>query len=87
MPLSFIIGGCGCGKTSECIKRIAELEKTAKSIIYIVPQQFTLETERLLLDASEGGAIMKTRVLSFRRLSYALRARPCFCCAPYSIRA
>ncbi|MBQ9604030.1 MAG: PD-(D/E)XK nuclease family protein, partial [Firmicutes bacterium] len=72
MPLSFIIGGCGCGKTSECIKRIAELEKTAKSIIYIVPQQFTLETERLLLDASEGGAIMKTRVLSFRRLSYVL---------------
>ncbi|MBQ9604800.1 MAG: hypothetical protein IJR45_05220, partial [Firmicutes bacterium] len=72
MSLSFIIGGCGCGKTSECIKRISGLEKTAKSIIYIVPQQFTLETERLLLDASAGGAIMKTRVLSFRRLSYVL---------------
>ena len=72
MSLSFIIGGCGCGKTSECIKRISELEKTPCSILYIVPQQFTLETERLLLEASENGAIMKTRVLSFRRLAYTL---------------
>ncbi|MBR6400862.1 MAG: PD-(D/E)XK nuclease family protein [Firmicutes bacterium] len=69
MALDMIIGGCGSGKTHECIKRIVQLEKTAKNIIYIVPQQFTLETERMLLAENGRGAIMKTRVLSFHRLA------------------
>ncbi len=68
MALRFIIGGCGSGKTCECVKRIEELEKTADNIIYIVPQQFTLETENMLL--AKKGAIMKTRVLSFHRLAH-----------------
>lgn len=72
MSLGFIIGGCGCGKTVECVKRITALEQAGENSIFIVPQQFTLETERLLLENSREKAIMRARVLSFRRLAYVL---------------
>lgn len=72
MPLDLIIGACGSGKTAECIRRIMQLEQAGENVIYLVPQQFTLESERLLLEKSAGCAIMKTRVLSFRRLAYVI---------------
>ena len=70
MAYQLIIGGSGSGKTYECIKRISALDKAGENVIYIVPQQFTLEAENMLLSASNTGAIMRTRVLSFKRLAY-----------------
>ena len=70
MALQLIMGGCGSGKTRECIKRITQLDKAGESVIYIVPQQFTLEAENMLITASGAGAIMRSRVLSFKRLAY-----------------
>ncbi|MBQ6555044.1 MAG: hypothetical protein IJL89_07425, partial [Firmicutes bacterium] len=70
MAYGLITGGCGSGKTYECIKRISELDKAGENIIYIVPQQFTLEAENMLLSAVGSGAIMRSRVLSFKRLAY-----------------
>lgn len=70
--MNFILGRSGTGKTFRCLKEIAESQKKndSGSIILIVPEQFTLQAERDLLKITEGDAMLKARVLSFKRLAY-----------------
>ncbi len=77
MALQYIFGGAGSGKTAWCQQEIAAKIKTGgarQSLIYIVPEQFTLESEKQLCNAISGGAIMNLEVLSFQRLAYRLFA-------------
>lgn len=72
MSLQFIIGNSGSGKTEYMYRRIvaeAELNPT-KNYLVIVPEQFTLQTQRSLVDYSSNKAIMNVDVLSFKRLAY-----------------
>lgn len=75
MGLRFILGTSGTGKTSTCINEMLSKESGDKNIIYIVPEQFTLEAERALINNFNSKAILKTQVLSFKRLSFHLFAQ------------
>ena len=72
MAVRYIIGGTGKGKSELCFKKIvAEAEKNLnKNYFVIVPEQFTLQTQRDLVRLSSSKAIMNIDVLSFMRLAY-----------------
>ncbi|MFV0503040.1 MAG: PD-(D/E)XK nuclease family protein [Lachnospirales bacterium] len=55
--------------TNKIAKMLLKLEKE-KQIIYIVPEQSTLHTERTLMEKSGRKAIMQSQVYSFKRLAF-----------------
>lgn len=67
MGLRLITGRSGSGKTKLCLEEISSKQKIGKRLIYIVPEQFSLQAERELV--KESGGIMPAVVLSFRRLA------------------
>lgn len=72
MGLRFILGRAGTGKTYKCLTEIAEHQKTGGNAVLIVPEQFSLQAEKELIAKTEGGAMLKARVLSFKRLAYSV---------------
>ena len=72
MSLRYIFGKTGSGKTALCIKEITEKDNIDNTLLYIVPEQFSMESERLLVSANKKGTIMNTSVFSFRHLAYHL---------------
>ncbi|MCL2592482.1 MAG: exodeoxyribonuclease V subunit gamma [Defluviitaleaceae bacterium] len=71
MSLRFILGRSGSGKTTVCLNEIVENNKNAdSSLIYIVPEQFSIQSEKNILEKSGLFAIMDIHVLSFKRLAY-----------------
>ena len=80
MPLTFVLGLPGSGKTTHCINAITEaaskfLASDSPPLFYIVPEQYSLQAERLLIARSSAGAIMQAQALSFGRLAYYVFAR------------
>lgn len=72
MKLQLILGSSGSGKTfllQEMICKEALLHPN-KTYLYIVPEQFTLEAQRELVQRQKGNAIMNIDVLSFLRLAW-----------------
>lgn len=67
MELEFVLGKSGSGKTTYCTDKILSFP-IEKKIIYIVPEQFTLESEKLL--TSRRKSLINIDVVSFRRLWY-----------------
>lgn len=71
MELQYIFGGSGTGKTAFCFKEMLEMSKDRdKNIIYLVPEQYSLEAEKSLASKAEGKAIMQIQVLNFNRLAF-----------------
>lgn len=72
MSLQFVFGNSGSGKSSYLYQTI--LEQAAgnpdKNFLVIVPEQFTMQTQRELVERQENHAIMNVDVLSFARLAY-----------------
>ena len=66
--LQFILGKPSSGKTFTVIKKIKDLTKIGKESILIVPEQFTFESERLILKELGDKASLNVSVLSFTRL-------------------
>ena len=71
MALKFIMGSSGSGKSTFLYEHIVTLAKqNPKQIFYvIVPEQFTMQTQRELVERS-GSGIMNIDVVSFQRLAY-----------------
>lgn len=72
MALKLILGNSGSGKTEymyEQVVREAEAHPR-KNFLVVVPEQFTMQTQRKLVDLSTNHAIMNIDVLSFQRLAY-----------------
>lgn len=72
MSLQFIIGGSGSGR-STCLYHMISKEAAEhrdKNFIVLVPDQFTLETQKTLVELSGSGGILNVDVLSFHRLAY-----------------
>ena len=71
MKLRTIQGRAGTGKTTLCLREIAAAQARDESgaLLYIVPEQFALLSEKALLAASAGGALSLAETISFRRLS------------------
>jgi len=74
MILQFIIGGPGSGKTTHCLNAINDAlnNHLNRRIIYLVPEQFSLQSERALVSSRYRAALTNIKVLSFNRLAYNL---------------
>ena len=72
MGLQFYFGGSGAGKSRQLHQDIlAWAEKEPKcNFLFLVPDQFTMQTQVDLVNASKCGGIMNIDVLSFGRLSH-----------------
>ncbi len=72
VALKLILGNSGCGKTEYMYEQVVQLaEKNPRqNYLVVVPEQFTMQTQRKLVDLSTNHAIMNIDVLSFQRLAY-----------------
>lgn len=72
MSLKLILGNSGGGKTEYMYQQVVEQAQKAprKNFLVVVPEQFTMQTQRKLVDLSTNHAIMNIDVLSFQRLAY-----------------
>lgn len=67
--VKFILGKCGSGKTYEVFNRIKDkLNENCEEIILLVPEQFTFECEKALLQFC-GAKSSLVKVCSFTKLS------------------
>ena len=72
MSLQFIIGSSGAGKSHFAYETIIKesMENPKQTYYVIVPEQFTMQTQRTLVEMHPGGGILNIDVLSFERLAY-----------------
>lgn len=72
MSLKFIYGRSGSGKSYYCfqdIKRKIE-ENSDKKLILLVPEQFSFQSEKNLINYIGERAVSRAEVLSFKRMAY-----------------
>lgn len=72
MSLTFVLGLPGSGKTTFCLDAICNANSA--KMLYIVPEQSTLQAERMLVTKSKK-AVLGTQAISFGRLAYHVFAR------------
>ena len=72
MPLQFIFGNSGSGKTHYLYQHVIEesMKHPQMNYLILVPEQFTMQTQRDLCMMHPCGGIMNIDVLSFGRLAY-----------------
>ena len=72
MSLQFIAGPCGCGKSHYVYKKITEESVKApdERFYVIVPEQFSMETQRELARLHPARTLVNIDILSFNRLAY-----------------
>ena len=72
MSLQFIFGNSGSGKSHYLYESIIEesIRKPEWNYLVLVPEQFTMQTQKDLCEMHPRGGIMNIDVLSFVRLSH-----------------
>lgn len=72
MALQFIYGNPGCGKSEILYDKLAEhaQKDPFQKVFLIVPEQFTLETQKKMVRRSNGHVITNIDVVSFERLAF-----------------
>ena len=72
MSLQFVFGNSGSGKSDYLYQSILEEaeREPEKNFLLLVPEQFTMQTQRELVWRQPNHAIMNVDVLSFVRLAY-----------------
>ncbi|MGN0141065.1 MAG: helicase-exonuclease AddAB subunit AddB [Roseburia sp.] len=72
MSLQFIFGNSGSGKSGYLYRSVLEqaAREPDRNFLILVPEQFTMQTQRELVCMQENHAIMNVDVLSFARLAY-----------------
>ena len=72
MPLQLILGNSGSGKSSFLYQKIIEESRAhpEQNYLVIVPEQFTMQTQKDLVTMHPDGGIMNVDVLSFPRLAH-----------------
>lgn len=72
MSLRFILGRSGYGKTEFCLNEIKQalLLEDDTPLIYLVPEQATLQAEKELIKHTAHRGSIRAQVLSFNRLAY-----------------
>jgi len=70
MAVRYIVGRAGKGKTYRIFEEIKQRlqENQGEKLILLVPEQYTLQAERDLLEHLQVPGIMKVEVLSIRRM-------------------
>ena len=78
MAVQFILGRSGAGKTSYCVKTIADALAAGadnQPLILLVPEQATYQAERAILGEKRVGGYHRLHVLSFARLQFLLSGK------------
>lgn len=72
MSLQFILGNSGSGKSRELYKKVidASMADPERRYLVIVPEQFTMQTQKDLVSLHPRQGILNIDVLSFQRLAY-----------------
>ena len=72
MSLQFIIGSSGVGKSYFAYERVIQesLMHPQRNYYVIVPEQFTMQTQKTLVEMHPGKGILNIDILSFERLAY-----------------
>ena len=72
MPLQLLLGASGTGKTKLLYEKLIASAAARPSLrhIALVPEQFTMETQRRLVTMTPNHAILNIDILSFERLAY-----------------
>lgn len=72
MSLQFIMGNSGAGKSRYAYEKIlAEAAShPEKNYLIVVPEQFTMQTQKELVSLHPAGGILNIDILSFQRLAY-----------------
>ena len=72
MSLQFIMGNSGAGKSRYAYRKILEeaMRHPEKNYLIIVPEQFTMQTQKELVSLHPAGGILNIDILSFQRLAY-----------------
>lgn len=72
MSLQFIFGDSGAGKSYTLYQKIIResKERPKQKILVLVPEQFTMQTQKDLVTMHPDGGILNIDVLSFQRLAY-----------------
>ncbi|MCD7868283.1 MAG: PD-(D/E)XK nuclease family protein [Clostridiales bacterium] len=72
MSLQFIIGSSGAGKSFLAFQNLIEDASAHPERLYyvIVPEQFTMQTQKTLVEMTPGKGILNIDVLSFQRLAF-----------------
>ncbi len=68
MPLHCVCGRAGSGKSRYIARAIGKAIQSGRKAFLIVPDQFTLDAEHLLMDRLGAPGLMQAEVLSFSRL-------------------
>lgn len=72
MALQFIFGNSGAGKSEYGFRYIIEKARRHpdRRFLVVVPEQFTMQTQKNLVSMHPDGGILNIDVLSFQRLAY-----------------
>ena len=72
MALQMILGNSGAGKSHFIYQKIIResMEHPDRQYVILVPEQFTMQTQKRLVQMHPGGGILNIDVLSFERLAY-----------------
>lgn len=72
MALTFIYGNPGSGKSEYIYRRVVKeaAANPGQRFYVLVPEQFTMQTQKRLVEQSARGAILNIDVVSFERLAY-----------------
>lgn len=72
MSLQLILGGSGSGKTSRLYTELIQqsMEQPKVRYIAIVPEQFTMQTQKEIVSLHPNHGVMNIDIVSFKRLAY-----------------
>ena len=72
MSLQFIAGPSGCGKSTYAYRKLIDeaVKKPSERFFVIVPEQFTMQTQKELTAIHPGHTILNIDILSFNRLAF-----------------
>src|SRR5262245_56058322 len=74
MPVRFVAGRAGSGKTFRCLEairaRLRESPVDGPRLLLIVPEQASFQMERALIETADLAGFVRCEVLSFQRLAY-----------------
>ena len=72
MSLQFIAGGSGSGKTRYLYEKVIKESEEHPDIqyLFIVPEQYTMQTQKELVRLHPRHGLLNIDVLSFKRLAY-----------------
>ena len=74
MALQFIIGSAGSGKSYRLFEKMIKksIEEPQSNIVAVVPEQFSMETQKQILTMHPRGGSFNIEVTSLVRLAYSI---------------